>query len=91
MKVPYLLLGGFVNSKADKDWQYISAKSLVDLYQISPADCTLVEEFERYKLNGLDVTKYIVLGPRSEGDYMDYRQYLERNHAASNHDKTSAE
>jgi hypothetical protein len=65
----YLLIGDYVSSKTNSDIHYISANSLIKLYDLDPSECYLIDYKDRDSLQGIDESKFIVLTPRYEGDY----------------------
>lgn len=62
MKKKYAILPGYVFSRSDGDRHFITAKQLIQLYGVNPAECIEVGE-------GVDWTGFIPLSPRDDGDY----------------------
>jgi hypothetical protein len=63
----YLVCPGIVISKSDGDKHYISASDLIRLYKVNPLECKIVNS--RESSAGLDWSKYIILRPRTDGNY----------------------
>lgn len=69
MKPRYLVIGGIVRSKTDGDYHYVYSRELAALYGLtSDDDVTLAEENGSF-LKGFDMSSFIVLRPRYDGDY----------------------
>jgi hypothetical protein len=70
-KPRYLVIGGNVISKTDAQEHYISAKRLCELYGLNwrKPNITLIEDDNDYKIRGLDMSKFVVLRPRYDGNY----------------------
>jgi hypothetical protein len=69
-KPRYILFGGTTKSARDSDIHYVSARELMSLYRLSPADCILIDhESDLGKLHGLDRSALIDLHPRYDGNY----------------------
>jgi len=62
MKLKYLLVPGYVQSRSDGDWHYISPWALPRLYGVRPEECTTWTP-------ALAGRGLIPLWPRSDGDY----------------------
>ena len=66
MKKKYLLMPGMVQSFNDGEYHFISAKKLIDLYRVSPQECTT---YIPGRTNEKEYTKLIKLYPRYSGNY----------------------
>ncbi len=67
----YLVIGGLIHSMNDRDIHFISARRLVDLYNVRIEDCILIDDvkcpdFFQYR-NQKELTW---LMPQSSGDYI---------------------
>ncbi len=60
----YLVVGGWVRSKNDGDWYWVSPVHLVRLYRVPRSECILVD-----KEGGLFIPNLEILTPRHDGDY----------------------
>jgi len=67
VKKKYLCIGGWVVSK-DRDIHYISSFQLSRLYRVNPRECVFVASLD--DLDGLRPTDFIILIPRSDGNYI---------------------
>lgn len=67
-KKKYLVVGGKIESKNDRDVHYISPMQLVRLYGVDPRDCVLVSDAE--DLRGRDCEGLTILSPRYDGNYL---------------------
>ncbi len=71
----YLVLPGYVRSKQDEDWHYVSGSELIRLYRVNPAHCVIAladadeENFRHRLMVEANEGKYLVLEPRADGDY----------------------
>jgi len=65
----YICIGGFVESKTDGDWHYISPHKLSELYKVNPELCYFAKDNDDPLLFGLDIDNLIELRPRDYGDY----------------------
>jgi hypothetical protein len=69
----YLVLPGYVRSRQDEDWHYVSGSELIRLYRVNPANCVLATadeaDFRHRLMVAANEGKYIVLEPRADGDY----------------------
>lgn len=66
----YIVYGGYVPSKSDKDLHYISAKKVAELYGISPRECLMIDNYNKdEKTRGLIIGDRIELYPRFDGSY----------------------
>jgi len=63
----YLICPEKVISKNDGDLHFINANSLMQLYNVKPEECIIINNKE--DLQGLDITKYTILRPRYDGNY----------------------
>ena len=66
----YIVIPGYVKSKTDGDFHYISSDKLIRLFKVKPDECYLMnlEDYERRKhMNQLKDLK--VLSPQYDGDY----------------------
>lgn len=69
MKKKYLLQGGYITSKHDKQRHYISANQLATLYKVNMAECFAIDEQDPpQKAYGLP-KDLIVLRPDYDGNY----------------------
>ena len=70
-KKKYLIMPGKMMSKNDKDVHFITAEQLIRLYNVDRRECDIVKLDEKGLpiLQGLDINKYIILGPRYDGNY----------------------
>lgn len=66
-KKKYLVCPGKVESVRDGDWHYISAGQLISLYKVDSRDCKIVNSPE--SAAGIKWEDYIVLRPRTDGNY----------------------
>lgn len=65
----YLLIGGYIRSRSDSNIHYVSARKLLELYRLDKTECELIDIPDPYRLKGLDLSEYITLHPREDGDY----------------------
>ena len=71
MKKKYLVIGGLIHSMSDEGIHFISAQRLVDLFDVRPEECILIND-----VRGCDFFRYrhqkelIWLMPRSSGNYI---------------------
>ena len=63
----YLVYPGWVISKNDCDTHYISAKDLINLYNVNPKDCIII--YNDTKVLGLNTSSFTKLRPRADGKY----------------------
>ena len=68
MKKKYLCIAGEVISKYDGQKHFISAYRLADLYGVDRRECIYTNENSE-KLLGRDVSNFIQLRPRFDGNY----------------------
>ena len=62
--VRYVVYPGYITSKNDGQFHYITAAKLMQLYKVNPRECIV------YRENlGLDVSKLTQLHPRYDGNY----------------------
>jgi len=71
MKKKYLVIGGLIHSMNDEDIHFISARKLVDLYNVWLEECILVDnvkspDFFMFR----NCRELIWLMPRSSGNYI---------------------
>lgn len=71
--IKYFIYPGRTRSRSDGDIHEISAKQLIDLYGVNPAECKIIrkEEDER----GYDAYKITRLRPRMDGNYSLLKKY----------------
>jgi hypothetical protein len=69
MKPKYLVIGGHVYSSHDLDYHYVSPEALAFLYGVSKKDCLMFESSVDYRLLGYRREDFIVLEPRTDGNY----------------------
>lgn len=72
----YMIHGERVTSKNDGDVHYVGAQQLVRLYGLDPRECIL--NSDKTPLRGYDLDDFIHLFPRYEGDYDQFRSFIER-------------
>lgn len=65
----YVCFGGYIISQHDGDKHYISARRVAELYKLNPRECRFFEWNERNLAVGLNFNEYIVLNPKSDGNY----------------------
>jgi len=67
----YMVYPGHVRSKNDNDEHYISARQLIELYEVPPHQCRIhnPNEFARRKPRNETL---IILAPRADGKYKSY-------------------
>jgi len=63
----YLVCPGIVVSKHDGESHHITAAELIRLYRVDPKLCKIV--LRREDVFGIDWSEYIVLRPRTDGNY----------------------
>lgn len=63
----YLVVGGYARSQHDGDIHFISPVALCRLYGVDTKECLLIWNIDT--LLGMDLSKYIILRPRSDGKY----------------------
>lgn len=63
----YLICPGEIRSRHDGDIHKISASQLIHLYKVDPKECIIVNSPESAR--GIIWSQYIVLRPRSDGNY----------------------
>lgn len=63
----YALIGGWVISRYDGERHYIPANRLLRLYKLHTKDCVVFSS--ELHMRGHDMSKYICLYPRSDGNY----------------------
>ena len=71
MKKKYLVIGGLIHSMNDENIHFISARRLVDLYNVWHEECILIDDvkspdFFHYR----NQKELIWLMPRSSGNYI---------------------
>lgn len=69
MKTKYLVCPGKVRSQSDGEFHHITAGQLITLYKVNTAECNIVDESRKDSWRGLDWGAYIILRPRTDGDY----------------------
>lgn len=75
----FVLRPGYVLSKTDRDEHYISVDKLKHLYSLAEHEYLAYQDFDWADLKPItpDNWRYedkIILGPRYEGDYLEYKQ-----------------
>lgn len=70
----YICYGGYVTSKNDGDFHYVSANKLAILYRINPRECIMVDystDENWYRLFSKDfLDSLIPLYPKYDGNYL---------------------
>ena len=72
MAEKYVLVGGYMNSKWDDDWHYISAEKLLRLYGLKRSECVFTDADEYFQYGRHKHPKYKNLRPLFpdfDGDY----------------------
>jgi len=67
MEIKYAIRPGYVRSMSDGDMHYISAGMLINLYQVSRAECLIVKKDMR--ISESEERRLINLFPRADGNY----------------------
>jgi hypothetical protein len=67
--IKYVVHPGFVTSCNDGQEHYITARDLVRLYGVNPAECGAVWPDDPSAIVGCDMTTLVHLYPRNDGDY----------------------
>ena len=69
----YLVYGGHVTSKFDKQRHYVSPVNVAILFKVSPSECIYVTPYTHVNElgvpRGLKKEDFIVLHPKQNGDY----------------------
>jgi hypothetical protein len=71
----YAVFAGYVRSKYDGQWHWISCDELIRLYRVPPAECVRINGHHGDE-RGRDFTALIELHPRRNGDYLEHLEYL---------------
>lgn len=71
--IKYFVYPDRTMSKNDGDIHYISAKQLIDLYGVNPAECQIILKPEDER--GYDTSKITRLRPRMDGNYSLLKKY----------------
>ena len=72
IKKKYLVLPGYIYSKYDGEEHYITASTLIKLYNVNPNECVIHDSSRSSDLFGFREFNYkglIKLTPRYHGDY----------------------
>lgn len=64
----YVLMGGYVKSRHDRDIHFISATKLRNLYGVKRDECYYCDETDRSTFPK-DVDSFIILRPKYDGNY----------------------
>ncbi len=67
--VCYALRPGTMISKHDKQVHYINAEQLARLYGVDYRKCVVIDATREETYLGRDLSKYVMLWPRYDGDY----------------------
>ena len=66
----FLVFPGYIPSETDGQRHYISARKLMELYNVSPAKCKIV--YQGQIPHGLKIEDYWAIGPLYNGNYPDW-------------------
>lgn len=66
----FVVVPGEVISKSDGDRHFISARQLIDLYRVNPAECIVLDRPHADAQRLME--SFIVLRPRYDGDYSQF-------------------
>jgi len=64
----YLVVPGYITSKADGDLHYVNANELIRLYGVDPRECVIWKNPPSW-ITEPYIKGLIVLNPRYDGDY----------------------
>lgn len=75
MAIKYIVKAGHVRSTNDSDSHYVSCDELVRLFNVKRSECIY---YNHYKHRFIDTKDLIVLSPRRDGRYEEYKETMLR-------------